>query len=674
MPLRKLQIRPGINTQATQTLNSAGLSLSNLIRFKDGLVEKVGGWQKLFAQAAAGIIRRMHAFEDLSLNKTLLLGTDGGAQIYTNGMLVSVPFLVQLVTGATFTPSSGTKPVTVSGLTFNPASGASFTLPQKLSVGGIILAAGSTITATSVSTASFVFQLPSNATNSSSNTGIPVLLFTFSTAALANISIQFLSHGLSVGNLFTFDVTTSASLITGFGTYTFSLTAGTALAVTSVTDANNFVVQWHITTPGSGQTYTTLEGTSFTGNYSAGTITAGAPQLKLAQTVLPGSSTNWSIDNFGNFGIFCQAGGPIYQYTPPLASNSALVNISGTNAPQINAGMFVSMPQAQIIAYGSETVIGGGAQDPLLVRFCDIGDLTTWAASSTNQAGSYHLSRGSAIIGGIQAPQTTLLWTDTDLWSMQYIGPPLVYGFGIIGAGCGLVAQNARATLGRNTYWMAIRSFWMYGDNGVQPIECPVWDQVFPLLDPNNENKIFAVANSPYQEIIFYYPSINGVGEPDSYVKFNVMTNLWDYGSLTRTSGINESIYGTPIFSDINLNVQQHEIGYNNNILPMQGAFLETGYADLSDGDDVTVIDMIIPDFKWLGSGGSVNITLWGTDYPARAPDMFGPFTVTPTTEVIPVSIRKRQIALRIDWGNEVGFSARIGAIRMRAASSGKRP
>jgi hypothetical protein len=257
---------------------------------------------------------------------------------------------------------------------------------------------------------------------------------------------------------------------------------------------------------------------------------------------------------------------------------------------------------------------------------------------------------------------------------MSYIGPPLVYGFTIMGTGCGLIATHAAATIGRVTYWMGLNGFWMFGDSGVQPLPCSVWDQIFPNLDTANQIKCFAGANSSFHEVWFFFPSAGGGGECDSYVKFNAMENLWDFGSLVRSAWTDNNVFGGPLAGDGNFLIQQHEIGYDADNQPMDGVFAEAGYANIQDGDEIMFIDQIIPDLKWFGNNGSVNITLKTVAYPGSAPNSFGPYSMTPTTEFFSVRARARQVAMRLDWANYPGFSARAQAIRFRLGPAGKRP
>src|SRR6185437_3723243 len=218
-----------------------------------------------------------------------------------------------------------------------------------------------------------------------------------------------------------------------------------------------------------------------------------------------------------------------------------------------------------------------------------------------NQAGSFLLPSGSAIIRGMQAPQQMLFWTDIELWAAQYLGFPLVWGFNKIGQSCGLIAPNAVAMMNGGIYWMSNNQFFILDGNGVHPLPCPVWDQVFQNLNQTYLGKIAAAPNSYFNEMAWHFPSKLSTGENDSYVKVNLTTGEWDYGSLNRTVWIDQSILGGPIAGDTTGLIFQHEVGYDsvsataNPTDPVQPilSFVETGYIMITEGDVFTSVDRI---------------------------------------------------------------------------------
>jgi len=419
------------------------------------------------------------------------------------------------------------------------------------------------------------------------------------------------------------------------------------------------------------------------GGYGGGGFGAGIPlSYPSAPTI---TTTNWTINNFGEILTANVQNGEIYYWSP--TSNTTTMFLLET-APVSNTGHFIAMPSRQIVAYGSTVT---GIHDPLLIRWSDAGDATVWQAAANNQAGSFRIAEGSAIIGGIQASQQALIWTDLALWAMQYIGYPNVFGFNKLADGVGLIAQKAVGILGRSTYWMSPGGFNVLTDGGPQDIACPVWDQIFQnlntSLDPNGlpyTNLIQCATNSIFDEVMWYYPSANSTYN-NSYVKYNTIIQSWDYGLLDRAAWCDQSVLGSPLGADNDGYIWQHEIGYDAGNSPMVSSF-ETGYMQLNDADNLIFIDQVWPDFKWqtteqqsTGSTTSakVYLTFYGADYPGDTPVQYGPYEMNLTTQYLSVRIRNRLLRISCSTAdaNGVALNAtffRIGALRYRAQIDGK--
>lgn len=653
--LHKVQIQSGVNTQATPTENSSRWSSSNLIRFKDGYIEKIGGWQQLTASALTGKSRGLHAFEDLNGNSYLLTGSNSSVQIYFNGAiytlttygithLITAPFLI-----STLTPHQITiRDFDANGLSLT--QGIRFDVPVSWQSGGgnptiypTELGSLNDVTVPGLLSAlvpGFVGAVVNDATG-----GYPPVYDTFSGQTQVDVTLK--GHGLIVGSIYTVYNSVSVGGVTLLGPYT----------VTHIVSANQFeFIPSDV--PQFSQTVNELVDSS--GN-PAGQISY--------RTAIPNTVRNWSLDNFGQIGLLCWENGPILYWQPPVTN---LVALALPNAPTAATGMFVGMPQAQVIAYGCAV---NQVQDFLLIQWSDAGNYTVWTADATNQAGSFRLSRGSKIIGGLQAPTISLIWTDIDLWSMQYVGPPFVYSFNIVQSGCGLIAPRAATVLYGTTYWRSQKQFFQFGTGGVNVLPCAVWDQVFSDLDPNSMDLIFAGSNAAFNEVWFYYASLSGgTGEIDSYVKFNVVSQAWDYGKLGRTAWIDQSVFGLPIGADLSSVLQQHETGYDNNGSAMTGVFAESGFIDLGEGTDIIFVDQLIPDFKWFGTGGYVTIKIYAQSYPGGLVNTYGPYQVNSSTRYLSLRNRARQIAFRVEWGEATGFSARMGANRLRTVAAGRVP
>jgi hypothetical protein len=408
------------------------------------------------------------------------------------------------------------------------------------------------------------------------------------------------------------------------------------------------------------------------GGYGSGVAPSANPPLP------PITTTDWTLDNWGSTLLSCPLNGPIYEWSP--ITSSAVATII-PQAPNVNNGMFVAMPQRQVIAWGSTF---NGVQDPLLIRWCDIENYNVWIAQITNQAGSYRIPKGSRIVQCIQGPQQGLIWTDLGLWAMQYVGQPYVYQFNEVGTGCGLIGRRAAGSMGGVVYWMGQSQFYKLSGAGVETIFCPVWDVIFQDLDTTNLNKIRIAANSRFNEISWFYPTKSDGGEINAYVKYNIGLNQWDYGTLSRTAWINESVLGPPIGAGVlpgNTNnfLIQHEtstdaVSSTNDPIAMNSSF-ETGYFALSEADVKMFIDQVWPDMKWGYFGGSqgatVKLTFYATDYAGQTPLTYGPFTLTQSTTFVTPRMRGRLVAIKLE-SNDIGSFWRIGNMRYRIQQDGK--
>jgi hypothetical protein len=378
-------------------------------------------------------------------------------------------------------------------------------------------------------------------------------------------------------------------------------------------------------------------------------------------------ATDWTLDNWGELLISNPEDGEIFYWSPTDGGQSSTVV---PNAPKVNEGCFVAMPQRQIIAYGTTF---NGIKDPLLVRWCDIGNFASWVGTVANQAGSFRIPKGSRIIGGLQGPQQGLLWTDIGVWSMQYISQPLVWSFNEIGTGCGLIGKKAASTLSGTVYWMSQSQFFSLSGSGVQPIPCPIWDVIFQDIDMGYVNRVICAPNARFGEVTWYYPTTGSGGVPTKYVKFNTLLGQWDFGELTRTAWIDQSVLGAPIGAGGDLDVYQHEVTQDADGEAIN-SYIQTGYFALSDGDLKTFVDQLWPDMKWGLYGGSQNaqvkITFYVVDYPGQTPRI-SEYLVNANTTYITPRIRGRLVSIRIE-SNDLGSFWRLGNIRYRLQPDGK--
>lgn len=409
------------------------------------------------------------------------------------------------------------------------------------------------------------------------------------------------------------------------------------------------------------------QGTGYgVGPYGGGGYGTGTPPILSQGT--PINADDWSLDNWGQVLVANPFNGPIYAWDPTTGDPVALVI---PEAPPTNHGIFVAMPQRQIISWGTTFT---GIHDPLLIRWCDVNNYNVWTALITNQAGSYRIPKGSRIIQCLQGPQQGLIWTDLNLWAMQYVGPPYVYQFNEIGSGCGLIGRKAAGAMNGVVYWMGQSQFFRFAGSGVEPVRCPIWDIAFQNIDTNNLDKIRIAANSRFMEITWYYPTIGSNGENSNYVKYNVLLDQWDYGVLNRTAWINESVLGPPIGAALNQYIYQHEISPDADGQPMLSSF-QTGYFVMTEADVKMFIDQVWPDMKWGyygdSQGANVMLTFFVADYPGDTPLQYGPFTLTEATKFITPRFRGRLVSIKIE-SSDIGSWWRLGNIRYRYQEDGK--
>jgi len=543
----------------------------------------------------------------------------------------------------------------------------------------------------------------------------------------SDVTVTEINHPYYTGATATFLVPTTGSGLTIYGNYPVTYISSTQYRITAstaATSSNVFAMDYssvrfeYFFNIGSASAALGYGNDGYgNGGYGAG-VPAAYPNTTTVTT------SDWSINNFGEILVANPQGGAIYYWSPTNNTTTAFLL---STAPAANQGIFIAMPARQLVAYGSTVT---GIQDPLLVRWSDAGDATTWIAAANNQAGSYRIPEGSLIVGAIQGPQQALIWTDLSVWAMQYVGLPNVYGFNKLADGAGLIAKKACGLMNGITYWMSQNKFMSLGGSSPEPILCPVWDKVFQNINPTYYETIRCAPNSVFGEVSWYYTSntnypvtgitvgatytISSIGttdfttigaasntvgtiftatatgtgtgtvtvtENDSYVKYNVGTQQWDYGTLNRSAWTDQSVLGTPIGSGTNGVIYQHEIGYNNDTLPMISSF-ETGYIQLNEADNLVFVDQIWPDFKWQTASGSsvpatLYITFYGTNYPGDTPVAYGPYTMTQGTEYISVRIRSRLLAISVSTSPnnstaDLNSFFRIGAVRYRYQLDGK--
>ncbi len=752
-------LKPGVQTELTPTLNQSGYSESQLIRFKNALAQKLGGWVKFYAFAVGGVPRAMHAWQDFNEIGRLAVGTTTTLGVITAGQLQDIsPQTYTSNFQPVFSTTSGSALVTITDANVtNPTTDDSVEFKTPVSIGGLILSgvypidlvlgthqyrivAGSAATSTqanasisgitqanpavvttgthgfsngqliyiygvggmtqvngSLFTAAGVtgttFQL--SGINSSAytayttgGTASPAAVPQFTTTSGSPVvTVTLEAHGLAAGDRINLPISTTVGGVTIIGTYTattissvnaFTISVDTLATSTATAMMNSGQVQLLYYIALGPQPASTGYGIGGYGDGGYGTGSTGT-----AQTGTPITATDYTLDNWGATLLACPRGGGIYEWTPDTGYQNAKL-IAG--APLNNGGILIAMPAQILIAWGTSTLQAIGVDaDPLSYSWSDQLDYSYWTPGAINpatnlisQAGSNRIPTGSKIVAGLTVAQQVLLWTDLDLWAVSYIGQPetgLIFGQNKIGGSCGAVSAHAVGQLGSQTLWMGRSNFFRLGGSGVEPIPCTVWDAVFQNINEDYLDNVRACPNTPFNEMWWEYPSSDSAGENDSYVKFNLVENTWDYGLLARSAAIDQSVLGMPIMATPQGIIYQHEMGENADGQPLMWSFT-SGYFQIGEGEDFQFVDLLIPDFKYGFFNGDtsaiVQFEILATNYPGEAPRVYGPYQFTSTSTQQNVRIRARQMAIKV-YGTDLNSFVRFARCRWRFAPDGRR-
>jgi hypothetical protein len=362
-------------------------------------------------------------------------------------------------------------------------------------------------------------------------------------------------------------------------------------------------------------------------------------------------ATTWSMDTWGEYLVACSSSdGKLYEWqlgftTPTLAA-------AITNAPTGNKALLVT--QERILF-----ALGAGG-NPRKVQWCDQENNTQWTPAGDNLAGDYELATPGSLIAGKRVKGVNLLFTDVDVHTAQYVGAPFVYGFEKAGSGCGLISAQAVAAIDTAAIWMSKAGFWIY-DGYVKPLPSDVSDYVFDNLNFNQASKVYAVHNSKFGEIWWYYPS-SGSTENDSYVTFNYRENHWNIGLLARTAGADSGVFANPLMVSTDGFVYEHEVGFAYDSASL---YAESGPVQLGNGDNIMSVRQVIPDEQTLGEAV---VSFKTRNYPTGTQSTFGPYTAANPTSV---RFSGRQVNVKVT-GNTLA-DWRIGVMRLEAIPSGKR-
>ena len=622
MPLKKTVFRPGINREGTAYDNEGGWFDCNLVRFRKGRPEKFGGWEKLSSATYEGTARALHGWISLGGTKYLGLGTHLKYYI-ESGTVFNDITPIRSTTSAgdvTFSASNGDATITVTDTSHGAVQNDFVTFSGAATLGGNITAA--------------------------------VLNQEYQIATIVNAN----SYTVEAKDTSGSTVTANASDSGNGGS--------------SVVGTYQINVGLDVYVPGTGWG---IDGWG-EGTFGSTSSLSDTNQLRL-----------WTHDNFGEDLIINPRNGGIYKWTENNGVSTRAVELSGITGanlvPTKGLQVITSEVDRHLIVLGADPISGTsrtGTIDPMLIAFSDQENDLEFEPLSTNTAGSLRLSSGSSIIGAVKSRQEILVWTDTSLYSMQFIGPPFTFAINLINEGTGLVGPNAAVTAPSAVFFMSYNNFYAY-NGAVQTLPCSVQNYVFNDINLEQSFKITAFTIKDKNEVGWFYCSSSS-SEIDRYVIYNYAEELWFYGQLVRTAWLDAGIENYPRAVKDGYLFKQ-EIGFNNDGSPMTGVFIESSDFDLDDGEKFVFARRIIPDFKFIedSNNGSVNVVVKTRNFPGDSLTTNSTNEVSSTTQQSHIRARARQMALRIESNDDatndgnLSIGWRLGATRIDIKSDGKR-
>jgi hypothetical protein len=709
MPLNLINIRPGFNKQITDTAAEGQYVDGDFVRFRYGLPEKIGGWEKITSNTIVGGVRAQHQWTDLDGRKYVALGSQRGLFIYYESAFYDITPLETAQPGGTFDTTTGSPIVTVNLNGHNMIAGDLFTFTSVTEPAGAGYTTGNfenqTFEVTSTTINTFTVTMATNATADNTADGA----CTINRYIVIGPIGQTYGYGFGTGGYggSTGVTTTLNGAIDNIVT-TITLDSVTGFPTTGVVKIDNELISYTGITSndltGCTRGFNGTTATSHADNAGVEAFTSwGAASLSSSTTLDP---ADWSLDNFGQILTATVLNGRTFTWQPiqntPNALTTRATIMSG--APTKTNTSIVSDQDRHFIHLGTETTIGSQSTfDPMFIRFSNQENFNEYQPTSVNTAGTFRIDDGTEIVGAIKAKDYILILTDTAAYSMQYVGAPFTFSIRKVGSNCGLAGPHAVVFVNGVVYWMDDAGGFNAFNGTVQKIPCTVEDFVFTTNNPGdlglnyNAQRIIAAAhNSLFGEINWFYPSSSS-SVIDRCVTYNYDEKVWYTSSLARTTYYDAHLYeepyatsfnptGTPTFPTIQgvTNISgsatfwEHEIGLDQVAdgvtTPIQ-AFIESGDFQLhidGDGETFTKIRRFIPDFQRLN--GTATITILLKDYPSdtAVSSSLGPFSITSSTNKIDTRARGRAAALKIQ-NLSAGQTWRYGTFRADVQPDGKR-
>ena len=695
MALKKLVLKPGVNRENTRYTNEGGWYESDKVRFRQGTPEKIGGWARISVSSFVGVCRSLWNWITLANFNLLGVGTNLKYYIENGGVYNNItPIRASAILNNPFATTNLSAVVTVTHTAHGAVNSDFVIFSNVATVGGLDLnneyqityidansytitastAATSTVAAGGGSTVSAVYQI---------NVGLPteIPLTGWGAGAWGIGEWGFGSTSTSALRLWN-QSNFGEDLILGYRggpLYYWDASLGLSPALFTVTIASPAVVTTSISL--ADGTPVILTNSGYPSALPTGLVVGTTYYVKNSS----GTTFNLAATS-GGAAITTSGSQSGSHYIMPNAI--PVTSMTGaTSVPIIQNYLFVSDVSRFVFAFGTND-IGSSVQDPMLIRWSDQESVVDWYPSATNQAGSVRLSHGSEIITTIQTRQEIVVWTDSTLYSLQYLGPPYIWGVQLLGDNISILGQNSVAQASGVVYWMGTDKFYSY-DGRVNTLPCDLRKYVYQDINLTQNQQCFASTNEGFNEVWFFYCSANS-DAVNRYVVYNYLEKSWYYGTMGRTAWLDSGLRDYPIAATYNYNIVNQEYGNDDNETGTPAAidaYISSSEFDIGDGHNFGFIWRMLPDLTFSGSDASPTPQLTMTLYPMQNS---GSGTGTPVaanvnqltgasyvitegfTGQVFTRVRGRQIILKVG-SNQLGTTWQLGAPRIDIRPDGRR-
>jgi len=697
VPLQKILFKPGVNRENTRYTTEGGWYDCDKIRFRQGTPEKVGGWQRISSSTFIGVCRSLWAWVTLGFQNLVGVGTDQKFYIENGGVYYDItPIRAEVTltnpfTTNTATNSGGYTTVTVTDAALGYRNGAYVTFYGATAVGGVTVNGEYQIAYTSGTT--YTIQVLGTASSNATGGGTVYAVYQVNTGPA------------------------TAQPLTGWGAGAWGAgpwgIGSTSTDPLRIWNQNNFGEDL-IYGPRGGPLYYWNAGVGLTG--STFTVTIASPAV-VTSTIALSEGDAFTLTTTGSLPTGLVVGTTYYArnvvgtvFNLSATPSGALINTTGTQTPTHSIsprGVLVSsltgasdVPLTQnfflvsdasrfTICFGTNDYLST-AFDPMLVRWSDQESVTNWTPAITNQAGSIRLSHGSEIVTAMQSRQEILIWTDSSMYSLQYLGPPFVWGHQLLADNVSIAGPNASAIASGVVYWMGIDKFYKY-DGRTNTLRCDLRQYIFQDINTSQAEQIFASTNEGFNEVWWFYCSANST-TVDKYVVYNYLEDAWYYGTMARTAWLDSGLRQFPIAATYTYNLVNQESGVDDNetgtALPIN-AYITSSEFDIGDGHNFGFVWRMLPDITFRGSdSGTPQVTMTllplqnsgsGYNVPPSVGGVdsgtvarVGTYTIEQFTGQINTRVRGRQMSFKVE-SDQIGTTWQLGAPRIDIRPDGRR-